>query len=287
MKTVDVIVIFSSESIDIIKACLEAVIRETQRHFGLIIINNGGGVSTTKYLSEFLGEIVNLNVHDCQLIINVDMCGYPPAANQGLRASTADCCVLLNGDTVVTTGWLSKMIECADSDPRIGIVGPLSNAASWQSVPERADPVGRWSINPLPPGCTPNDIARIVDRVSQKEFPWLPFINGFCYLIKREVINTIGYFDEVAFADGYGEEDDYCLRAADEGFIMAVADNAYVYHAKTKAYGNARRTELCAKSARILANRYGNQRIKANIDHIQANWKFSRCRGRVIAAFPK
>lgn len=279
MKTVDVIVVFSSESIELIRACLEAVVRETQQQFGLIIVNNGSDGPTTSYFNRFIG------MHGGRIVRNGIMCGYPPAANQGLQVSTADYCVLLNGDTVVTDGWLGKMIECADSNPKIGIVGPLSNAASWQSVPERTDQAGEWSTNPLPQDCTPNDVAQLVERVSRKEFPQIPFINGFCYLIKREVIDAIGYFNDVAFAEGYGEEDDYCLRAADRGFKMAVADHAYVYHAKTKVYGNERRLALCARSAGILASWYGDDRIKNNIFHIQTNGSLNRCRDKVMWAF--
>ncbi len=279
MKTVDVIVVFSSEDLDIVHSCLKAVLRKTQPPFRLIIVDNGSADYVTDYIDGFD------ELSYCHVIRNEVICGYPPAANQGLRASTADYCVLLNGDTIVTPGWLEKMIECADSDPRIGIVGPLSNAASWQSVPERTNLDGSWSTNPPPPNWSPNDVAQVVDKVSQREFPQIPFINGFCFLIKRRVINTIGYFDDVAFADGYGEEDEYCLRAADSGFVMAVADHAYVYHAKTKAYGGARRAELCRKSKAVIEYKYGIKRIKSNIERIQTHEVLNKCRNRVAEAF--
>lgn len=278
-KTVDVIVVFSSESIVLIDACLQSIQRETLRQFNLIVVNNGGGVATTKFLDKFITRHPYY-----RLLRNTEMCGYPPAANKGLQVSTADYCVLLNGDTVVTRGWLGKMVECAESSPRIGIVGPFSNAASWQSIPWWVDAKGRWSTNPLPLQYAPNDIARIVDDVSLNEFPRIPFINGFCFLIKREVIDTIGYFDDETFAAGYGEEDDYCLRAADAGFIMAVADRAYVFHAKTQAYGSERRSRLCEGAGAKLTTKYGD-RVKDNVALIQANRSLERCRKRVVDAF--
>ena len=66
--------------------------------------------------------------------------------------------------------------------------------------------------------------------------PRLPFINGFCYVIKRRVLEQIGVFDEEHFASGYSEENDFSYRAAKAGFELAVADDAYVYHAKSKSF---------------------------------------------------
>ena len=75
--------------------------------------------------------------------------GYTIAANLGLRAAVGDYIVLLNSDTIVTAGGSSGSSTCGESDEQIGILGPLSNAASHQSVPEvRED--GAWATNPLP-----------------------------------------------------------------------------------------------------------------------------------------
>jgi GT2 family glycosyltransferase len=280
-KTVDVIVVFSSEAIEIVQACLEAVVRETCPPFRLIIVNNGSDIATTSYFIRFIG------LHGGRIVRNAIMRGYPPAANQGLRASTADYSLLLNGDTIVTPGWLGNMIECAESSPDIGIVGPFSNAASWQSVPKWTGPDGYWATNPLPHPLTPAIVARMVEEVSQKEFPRIPFINGFCFLIKREVINTIGYFDDITFAEGYGEEDEYCLRAADAGFVMAVADHAYVYHVKTQTYGGEQRRRLCKQAAANIAAKYGKYRVKDNIALIKTHQGLARCRKRVADVFPQ
>jgi GT2 family glycosyltransferase len=162
------------------------------------------------------------------------------AANQGLRATTAEYVVLLNSDTIVTQGWLQRLLECGESDPRIGIIGPLSNAASWQSVP-LLQAGGDWATNPLPDGYSVDDVAEVVSSSSRKVFPRVPFINGFCFVVKRSLMDTIGYLDEEMFPEGYGEENDYCLRAADAGFELAVADHAYVFHAKSRSYSHERR----------------------------------------------
>src|SRR5439155_635 len=130
-------------------------------------------------------------------------------------------------------------------NPEIGIIGPLSNAASWQSVPSvRAE--DDWAINNPPSGTTPQEMADIVARaaVGARE---MPFLNGFCYMIRRAVINRIGLFDELTFGAGYGEENDYSIRARQAGYKLVVATDAYVYHAHSKSYSYERRHILAKK----------------------------------------
>ena len=98
---------------------------------------------------------------------------------RGLKASSGDYVILLNSDTIVAPGWLEALVECGQSDPRIGVLGPLSNAASFQSVPERRTPGGDWAVNSLPVGFSVEDMARLVSRLSEREFPRVPFVNGF------------------------------------------------------------------------------------------------------------
>jgi glycosyltransferase involved in cell wall biosynthesis len=151
------------------------------------------------------------------------------------------------------------MIACAESDDQIGMVGPLSNTASWQSVPETFSSDGDWAENRLPPGMNAVDMGNRIAQYSARLYPRLPILNGFCLLINQALIQQIGYFDEETYGDGYGEENDYCLRAQQAGWQIAVADDAYVYHAQSKSYSHRRRLELVERSDRALVTKYGPQ----------------------------
>jgi GT2 family glycosyltransferase/glycosyltransferase involved in cell wall biosynthesis len=254
---VDVIVPVHN-ALEDVDRCLSAALANTADSVRLIVVNDASGPETSELLRGLAER--SSRVH---LVENVDNLGYTRAANVGLRLSTAPYVVLLNSDTIVSAGWLDGLLRCATSAERIGIVGPLSNAATWQSVPELRDATGRFAVNVLPEGVGVADMAALVARCSSRAYPRVPFLNGFCLLIKRSVLETCGLFDEEHFPLGYGEENDLCVRARDAGFELVVADDVYVFHAKSKSYGSARRDELARAGAAALKRKHGAQRIES------------------------
>jgi GT2 family glycosyltransferase len=187
-----------------------------------------------------------------RLTRNIKNLGYTASANRAVLGSAADWVVLLNSDTLVSDGWLEGLLDVAARDPRVALVGPVSNAATYQSVPELYDGAGRWMVNTLPQGWSVQDMAEAVRDVSLHAFPDTPLLNGFCTLIRRSVFEEIGGFDEAAFPEGYGEENDMCLRAAKAGYRLCVADHVYVHHVKSASFGAGRRAELTAAGDRAL-----------------------------------
>src|SRR5690606_36422617 len=108
--------------------------------------------------------------------------GYTKAANQGLAASTGEFVILLNSDTIVTNGWAEKLADAAFSLPGVGIVGPLSNAASHQSIPEHRSSLNQTAINELPPGYSADDMNRLCEKWTVVDvLPRVPLVHGFCF----------------------------------------------------------------------------------------------------------
>ena len=164
--------------------------------------------------------------------------------------------VLLNSDTLVTPGWLQRLVDCALARPQGGVFGPLSNAAMFQSIPHLKDKKGRWVVNALPPGVDLQAYAAAIATAGEPLYPEVRFINGFCYMISRAALDRVGLFDEETFPQGYGEEDDFSLRAYKAGFTLHVADNAYVFHAKSQSYSDARREEILVATKDSLRNKH-------------------------------
>jgi GT2 family glycosyltransferase len=256
--SVDIIVCVHN-ALEDVQRCLDSVLCRTEVQYSLILVDDGSAPETREFLRRFATE------HQVTLIRNKEAQGYTNAANSGLRASTAQFCILLNSDTIVTSGWLPRMLACAASDHRIGIVGPLSNTASWQSVPEIAEG-DDWAANALPEGMSLEEMGRWIAKSSARLYPVMPFLNGFCLMLRRTLIDDIGYFDAERFGRGYGEEDDYALRARGAGWKLALADDVYVFHAQSKSYSHDRRHQLSSEALVQLTKKHGREAIESSVD---------------------
>lgn len=273
---VDVVVtVFNA--LEDVKVCLTALdARRDGYRLRVIVVNDGSDATTTTWLRGFCHRTDGFETieHERNL-------GYTRAVNTGLRASTAPFVVTLNSDTIVTRGWLKGLLRCMGSGPDIGIVGPLSNAASWQNVPELLDAKGGFAVNALPQGLTPDGMARLVSRASRRSYPRTPFVNGFCFMIRREVIDAIGYMDEEAFPVGYGEENDFCIRAGDAGFELAVADDTYVFHSKSKTFGHGRRAELSRQGSEAIKAKHTAAKFAALVERVKDTSQLDEVRKRI------
>jgi GT2 family glycosyltransferase len=276
--SVDVVVCVHN-ALDDVRRCLWSLVEKGSYPFHLILVDDGSGPETAAFLAEAAADEPGVT-----LIRNgTPPHGYTIAANLGMRAARADYVVLLNSDTIVTHGWLERIVACGESDERIGILGPLSNAASHQSVPALREGAA-WATNPLPPFATEDGLARLLDGVSPRSRPRLPFVNGFCYVIKRPVFEAIGFFDEENFASGYCEENDFSYRAGQAGFELAVADDAYVFHAKSKSYTAEARAPIAKRNYEIFLRKHGAEEIQALVARLESDTSLDPLREAVVAA---
>lgn len=221
--------------LEITKNCIDSVLKNTDLSYRLIVIDNASNPDTSAYLASLKDTVLGL-----LLIRNEQNLGYVKAVNQGIRQSSADFVCLLNNDTIVTDGWLSEMIGIADDNYDIGIINPSSNTLAQA----------------LPKGQTAEFYSRSLKSFKGK---WgeLGQCSGFCMLIKREVIEKVGLFDE-SYDVGYFEEADYCRRAQKAGYRFARAKAAYVYHIERYTFDKRPdREELFAKNRKLFESRWG------------------------------
>jgi len=262
-RTVDIIIPIYN-ALEDVKNCINSLYKYKSYDFNLIVIDDCSDKKTENYLKE---EAKKKNF---KLLRNKENLRFTKTVNRGFKESKGDFVVLLNSDTIVTPKWIEKILACFESDDKIGIVGPLSNAASWQTVPVRDDKeFGGWLVNEIPKGYSVEEMGMLVETISKKLYPKVPSVNGFCYVIKREVLETNGALDEEYFPTGYGEEDDFSIRAIDAGFKIAVADDTYIFHAKSKSYTHETRAILSVKGRKALDAKHGIARLKKLV----SDWK--------------
>ncbi len=224
--------------------CIESIIKNTDIDYRLVIIDNASGIETRTYLEDLKGK----EGSRVALVRNENNLGFVKAANQGVRLSDAPYVCLINNDTIVTSGWLSEMIRIADSSNKIGLVNPSSNNLGQK--PDKGESIEAYA-------------GRL--KKESMLFTEIGSAIGFCMLIKKDLIDKIGVFDEI-YGMGNFEDTDYSRRAIKEGFYCVRAHRAYVYHREGSSFGrNMVFDENFERNRQIYEFRWGRRRWIAYI----------------------
>ena len=221
-------------------ACLDSVLATLPRGTRLIVVDDASPDSALTVHLDTLQRRRRIT-----LIRLPDNRGFPAAANEGLRAAAGRDAVLLNSDTLVPPGWLERLRAAAYRSPDTGTATPLTNDGTIVSYPDRDG------------GNPPPDLAGTVatDAIAQAANPGqtaeLPVGVGFCLYIRRDCLDQTGPLREDVFAQGYGEENDFCLRARHSGWRHVAALDVFVAHVGGASFGAARR-HLIRRNSAIL-----------------------------------
>jgi len=169
---------------------------------------------------------------DITLLHHATNAGFPRAINTGLRHCAGDDVVLLNSDTLLPAFWLQRLRLAAYSASDIATVTPFSNDATLLSypVPNRA--------NPAPDRDETRRIDGFASQLSLAPIE-IPTAIGFCMFIKCRCLADLGGMREDLFAQGYGEENDFCLRARHMGWRHVAAPNVFIAHIGAQSFGGA------------------------------------------------
>lgn len=212
----------------VVRACLESVLATVSSPSRIIVIDDA---TPDRKLATHLAQLARHR--QIRLIRHIRNRGYPISANAGLRASAGRDVVLLNSDTIVAPSWLERLRDIAYGAPDIGTVSPLSNNGTILSYP-RCD-----ESNAMPDIAATARLARQADRANRGVAVELPIAAGFCMYLRRDCLDAVGAFREDVFAQGYGEEHDFCLRARHLGWRHVAAPGVFVAHRGAQSFGRA------------------------------------------------
>ena len=227
------------DAYDDLAACI-ATVRAHTEHCRLVLIDDG---STDPRIGALFDRIAAERWDGVILLRNSQNLGFVATANRGMTHGRGDV-VLLNSDTLVTHQWLERLRRCAASDLRIGTITPFSNNAEICSFP-------RFCEN-NPPPTDPERVSAAMERAAVPVYPELPTAVGFCMYIRRTVIEAIGVFDPV-FGRGYGEENDFSMRAREAGFRNVLCDDAFVVHLGARSFGESMPARVEENVAKVVA----------------------------------
>lgn len=230
-----------------LERCVQAL---SVYHSGVAKVILVDDASPDEAVSQFLAKLKVNPWFYC--VKNASNLGFSGAVNRGMALaaefdSSADV-VLLNSDTEVTAGWLRQMRYAAYHADNIATVTPVSNNAGAFSVPQTGD-------NTMPDAFDIHRFSRVLAQGGSADYPQVPTGHGFCLYIRRVALDALGYFDAEAFPRGYGEENDFCMRAQRAGWVHVIAPRAFVYHQRSASFG-ADKTMLLAQGRQIIDLRY-------------------------------
>lgn len=171
--------------------------------------------------------------------------GFTASANAGLMRAAGRDVILLNSDALLPHGGIARLRAWLDRDERIGTVTPFSNDATILSYPSVTHP------NPAPHRREGASLDRIFASLPDAGLIDLPTGNGFCMAIRGDCLLQTGLLNVAVFAQGYGEENDFCCRATALGWRHVAATDLFVCHIGSVSFGRTR-TLLLERNLRML-----------------------------------
>ena len=192
------------------KPYLESLYKFTDESlFDLVIVDNASSDGTVGYLREFAKNHSNVNI-----IENFENLGYSGGNNIGLRYikdMEYEFVGLLNNDILFTPNWLENTIESFELDLGLGLISPRNNEKCRLTPENYLDGYKKY-------------LAKFKNSL---KYVVTPFFS--CVIIKKEVVDKVGLFDE-NYSPAFWEDNDYSFRAAYLGYSLAYTNSAFIYH---------------------------------------------------------
>ncbi len=207
----------------VLKPCIASVVKHTKWDYRLIIVDD---CSTDPAVREYLKT---LSADGHAVLYNRKNRGFAPTVNRGVAAGDSPYVCVLNSDTLVTEGWLTRQLMALEADEKNVIVNPVTNNTALVNVNMYA-------------GSSYKDMAHAL-AVAPNTLTYNEIMpTGFCFTMRRKLWNEIGPFDEAYIS--YGEETDFWFKAIkqtdENGVILrnrgVIADNAYVFHERGTSF---------------------------------------------------
>ena len=244
-KSIDIIIpIFNG--LQFLKPLFNSIKKNTNIPYRLIVIDDK---STDERVSQYLKKLAKLH-GNFLLLQNEENIGFIKSVNNAVNLIESDIFVLLNSDVEVPMNWLQRLINPFTLESNLASTTPFSNSATIASFPNFLED------NELYKKLSLNQIDKIFSLLS----PLVPSLKiptgvGFCMAIRKEVINEIGFFDEI-YGRGYAEENDWCMRASKNGYQHAIVNNLFVYHKHGGSFLSEEKNNLIKNNLSILHHKY-------------------------------
>ncbi len=204
------IVLLTFSDLELTQQCLRTIRKQASEPYELIVINNGSTDETVAYLQ---GQ------DDIQLVLNSENQGIARSYNQGTGLASGRYILFMSYYSLLTENCLSNMLRCLQFHDTAAMVGPVSNDVSGH----QRIPISYRDISEM------DNFARANREKNLGETKQVFRLLSHCLLVKKEVLEELGGFDERFSPETY-EDDDLCLRAINKGYSLHIARDAFVHY---------------------------------------------------------
>ena len=205
---------------------------------------------SNKETADFLSQSIR-GRDDCILITNERNLGFVKSVNRGASKALEYCgnFVMLNSDTEVPSGWLSRLMHPIFEDEKVSSVTPLSNRCTFFSFPyfdndKKNDLfLKEFGLEGINEAIRNSCIDRKIDVYSG---------HGFCMAVSGKAWCKTGGLNSELFGRGYGEENEWSFRSELDGFKNILITTLYVAHHEKGSFSKEEKESNCAASQKIL-----------------------------------
>jgi GT2 family glycosyltransferase len=215
------VIVLTHDNLAFSRMCVASLLENTDYpNYELIVVDNASTDGTREEMERLARETPVM-----RLIANDQNAGFGPGNNQGLAAATGDIFVLLNNDTMVPPGWLTRLARHL-GDPAVGLVGPATNRTCNEAQIDI----------PYQTYAEFKAVARNQALQHEGERYAIRMPMMFCTAFRRDAFERIGPLDE-RYEVGMFEDEDYALRAKAAGYTLVWTPEVYVHHAYHASIG--------------------------------------------------
>jgi GT2 family glycosyltransferase len=221
------ICILTYQARDYLRQCLQSLAENTTLQYEVIVVDNGS--------QDQVAEMLELEFPGVRLIQNQINEGYTKPMNLAMSLGAGQYLCQLNPDTLALPAAIDRLVDFMELHPEAGICGPkvLNRDLSLQK-PCRRGESRPWAVISYFTGLarlfphSPLFGQYLMSFMDEDQTHPVAGVAGSCMLIRKEVVEQIGYMDEQFFA--YQEDADYCLRAHQAGWEVYYMPEAQIIH---------------------------------------------------------
>ncbi len=209
------ILIVTHNSERFVRHCLDSIAKNTSYpNYEVIIEDNASTDTTVTLLKQYAAADARIKI-----IASPENLGFSGGNNLAAGKASGQYLIFLNIDTMVTPGWVSRLVQHVETDPTIGLICPVTNFAGNEA-----------KINVSYAG--PEEMIAFSQSLAaarhgqHTEIRVAPL---YCALITRKVWNSVGALD-TRYEVGMFEDDDYSLRIWDANYRVAMAEDCFIHH---------------------------------------------------------